>query len=531
MIYFKLLKVFIKENYSLKKIVGSNLNKSKAKTILLVLLILYGLGSLLFSFGFLFFNLGEILSQVDMVDTLLTYIFMYATVLSVLFVVIRAGSYLFHYKDYDFLSSLPIKNHYVIAAKISVMLVMIYLSVYIFTAPIIFSYLYFSSFTIYKLVAILISLLVIPLIPVIIFSFLSLLITYITSKFRISKLFNVFLMFGLLLVFFYFSFSFSSSTDNPLINQQGLLGDISKYIPTYKLFINAINDTDILALFALIIINLVLITGFIYGIEKIVHKTNQLQTKTKRRINRKINTKERSVVETLVKKEFKKFISVNIYVLNSGFGAILMVVGGVLSIIYADNINLFLDQLINLNIPIELMIIILVAFLLSTIYTSSISLSLEGNNLWIIKSLPIKAKTIMFSKMLFNILLGLPFAYFFIICLAIGLNFSLTQILLLSLFVTSFSLITSGLGSVINLHFPKFSYKNETEVVKQSAGAFLGMFGGFGIILINGLFYYFLYEQLSSNIMILLLSIFNLLIFTGISIYIDRKSESLFMNF
>ncbi|MFW5795153.1 MAG: hypothetical protein ACOCV1_06675 [Bacillota bacterium] len=531
MIYLKLLKVFIKENYSLKNIIGSNLNKSKLKTVLLVLLILYGLGSLIFSFGFLFFNLGEILNQVGMVDVLLTYIFMYATFLSVIFVVIRAGSYLFHYKDYDFLASLPIKNYYVIAAKLSVMLVMIYLSVYIFTAPIVFSYLYFSHFTVYKLIAIILSLLVIPLIPVIIFSFISLLITYFTTKFRISKLINVFLMFGLLLLFFYFSFSLSSNTENPLLNQQGLLGDISKYIPTYKLFIKAINNSDILALIGLIIINLILIIGFVFGIQSIVHKTNQLQTKTKRRINHKITTKERSVVETLIKKEFKKFISVNIYVLNSGFGAILMIVGGVFSIIYQDNLNQFLTQLINLAVPIELIIIILIAFLLSTIYTSAISLSLEGKNLWIIKSLPIRAKTIMFSKMLFNILLGLPFACFFIICLAIALNFSFIQIILLILFVTSFSLITSSLGSVINLHFPKFSYKNETEVVKQSAGAFLGMFGGFAIILVNGLLYYFLYETFSSNLMILSLSIFNLIIFTLISLYINKKAESLFMSF
>ena len=531
MIYLKLLKVFIKENYSLRNIIGSNLNKSKVKTVLLVLLILYGLGSLIFSFGFLFFNLGEILSQVGMVDVLLTYIFMYATFLSVIFVVIRAGSYLFHYKDYDFLASLPIKNYYVIAAKLSVMLIMIYLSVYIFTSPIIFSYLYFSGFTIYKLIAIFISLLVIPLIPVIIFSFFSLLITYFTSKFRISKLFNVFLMFGLLLFFFYLSFSLSSNTENPLLNQQGLLGDISKYIPTYKLFINAINNNNILALIGLILINIILIIGFIFGIQSIVHKTNQLQTKTKRRVNRKIYTKERSVVETLVKKEFKKFISVNIYVLNSGFGVILMVGGGVLSIIYQNNLNQYLTQLINLSIPIELIIIILISFILSTIYTSAISLSLEGKNLWIIKSLPIKAKTIMFSKMLFNILLGLPFAYFFIVCLTIALNFSFIQLVLLILFVTSFSLITSSLGSIINLHFPKFSFKNETEVVKQSAGAFLGMFGGFAIILINGLLYYFLYEILSSNIMILLLAILNLILFSIITLYINKKAESLFMNF
>ena len=176
--YLKLVKVFFKENYSLRRILGTNTKQSKTKTILLSLLLIYAFGSIMLSFGFLFFELGKIFKQLDSLDSLLIYIFIYSTFLSAFFVILRASGYLFVYKDYDFLGALPLKNEVVIAAKITVMLVMVYLTTYLLSAPMIFSYFYHGGFSIYQLIIILLSLLFIPIIPLIIFSFISLLMNY-----------------------------------------------------------------------------------------------------------------------------------------------------------------------------------------------------------------------------------------------------------------------------------------------------------------------------------------------------------------
>lgn len=531
MIYFKLLKVFFKENYSLRRFLGTSTKQSKTKTILLSILIIYGLGSILFSFGYMFFELGKLFKASNALDTMLTYIFMYATFLSVFFILIRASSYLFNYKDYDFLGSLPIKNHIVVSAKITVMMVMVYISVFFVTAPMIFSYFYHGGFSLYQLIVILISLLLIPILPLAVFSFISLLINYVLTKLGINKIFNIVLTFGLLLAYMYFAFSFSADGSNPFINQGAFLESVSKYIPTVNLFFNAITQVDILALILFILVNIGILVLFVFISKDLVHKTNQNQTKSIRRRRHTGKLKQRSVTEALILKEMKKFFSVNIYVMNSGLGPILMFIGGVLSFIYADRIESVAESLIGLSFAIEYIVLIACGFFITTVYTSAISLSLEGENLWLIRSLPIQAKTIMFSKMLFNVLLALPFAIFFIGAISFSLSLNFLTILLMMVLVASFSFATSILGSVINLYFPKFNFKNETEVVKQSVGAFLGMFSGWGILLILGLLNAFVFKSLDINISLIIMTIINLGIFFIAYQFINKKAESLFMSF
>ena len=82
--------------------------------------------------------------------------------------------------------------------------------------------------------------------------------------------------------------------------------------------------------------------------------------------------------------------------------------------------------------------------------TSTVSLSLEGKNLWIIQSLPISSKILFQSKMLFNMIVVLPFS--------------------------PFCIIVFMLGMCAAIHFPKFEWENEIEVIKQSASSTMGVF-------------------------------------------------------
>lgn len=531
MMYFKLIKIFFKENFSLERFFGSSLKGSKAKSIILGVIIVFGLASILLSFGLLFFELGILFKDLNALDTLLTYIFMYATFMSAFFIILRASGYLFHYKDYDFLSSLPIKNVVVLSAKISVMMVMVYLSTYILTAPIIFSYIYHSGFSLYQLMAILLLILFIPMLPLVIFSFLALVIDYIMTKFRLGKIMSAILTFGLLLGYMYFVFSFNSSSENPFVNQQAFLESISRYIPTATLFQNAIADQNILDLLLFILINAGLLIGFIVLIQGLINYTNQQKVKVFRRKNKQYHYKQNSVTSALVKKEFKTFFSINIYMLNTGFGPVLMFIGGVLAFVYSGQIESVSAELVGLNLDIELILLIVIGFFLSTVYSSAISLSLEGKQFWIIRALPIKAMTVMKSKMIFNIILGLPFALFLLVAVGFSLNISFITIVLMMVFIASLSFSISVLGSIVNLHFPKFKFKNESEVVKQSAGALLGMLSGWLLLIVFVLLKAFVFESMGLNLTLILFTIIDVLIFVLAYIYVDKKAESLFITY
>ncbi len=532
MIYFKLMKVFFKENYSLKRILGTDTKTSKTKTVLIIFAIIYAVGAMLATFGFMFFDLGKMLAELGQINMLLDFIFIYSTFLSLFFVLMRANGYLFHYKDFDILQPLPIKSRYVLLAKLSVMLITIYLTIFVIISPIAFSYFYHGGFNLISLIFLIIGLLAVPLLPIVLFSIVSLFIANFASRFRIGKILYVVLLFAFFLGLMYFSFTINLSGGNPLAGQVSLLEAITKYIPSSKWFNQAVHDINILSLLGLVVSSFVLITGFIFLIEDYVIKTNQLGMNVRvRKSNKAAVSKKRGMIKNFLIKEVKKFFNVTIYVFNSGFGPIFMAIGSIAILFFSEEImgyfSMFGDQT---EIRGEVIILLILAFLLSTVFTSAISLSLEGKNFWVIKSLPIKAETVMFGKMLFNILLGMPIAMFAVLMSGLALEFEFISVFVMLLFIASFSLVTSSLGSIINLHFPKFNYVNETEVVKQSLGAFLGMFSAWIILSINGVLYYLLMDNLSVDLIILVNAFVNFLIFSGAVLYIKNSAEKIFQR-
>ena len=281
MMYFKLMKVFFRENLSFKRILGTDLKSSKTKAILILLAIIYGFGSILFTIGLMFFDLGKILTEAGMGDILLNFIFIYATGLSIMFVLFRANGYIFHYKDYDILEPLPIKGRTVILAKMTVMMSFIYITIFTVSAPIAFSYFYHGGFDVVKLLMMIVLLLFIPFIPLVLFSFVSLLIANFSTRFRFGKALNIILMFVFFLGIMFLSFSMNFSNGNPVEGQLGFIEGATKYLITGKWFRLAVDDLNILAALGMIGLSGALLTGFVYLIQNLVKNTNQRSVVTR----------------------------------------------------------------------------------------------------------------------------------------------------------------------------------------------------------------------------------------------------------
>jgi len=508
----KLLKVFFKENFSFKRLIGTDTKQHKGKTILIIFLLLYGIGSLLFTFGFLFFDLGKTLNEFGLIEILLIYAFIYSTVLAIMFVLFRANGYLFNYKDYELLSPLPLKTHTVIFAKTTVMLVFIYFSVFGFLAPISFSYFYHTGFDIVTFIIFLLGAFTIPLIPTIVFSFISLVIARLTSGMRHTNLLNIIFLFIVFFGIMYLAMSFNSFGDaNPLLNQQGFMENIGAVYPPVKWFVGAVQDHNFGYLALLYITNLGLFGGFIFTIQKLVVSTNQRALSKKTRKNAKAAvSKQQSIMASISSKEMRKFINTPIYALNIGFGPLVLLIMAIASIFYADKLNAYFNLEFNIGVSADILILIIIGFCMSMVFSSAVSLSLEGKNFWILKSLPIQPKTIMYGKMIFNIILGLPLALISLIIMTFTFGIEPITFIMMAVYTISLSLVVTVLGSIVNLFLPKFDFRNPAEVVKQSAAALLGLFGSWIILIINGLIFYFSIKAMSKDLSILWMALLNL---------------------
>lgn len=186
--------------------------------------------------------------------------------------------------------------------------------------------------------------------------------------------------------------------------------------------------------------------------------------------------KEDSLLVSLCRREFQRYFSSSVYVTNTIMGPIMgCVLAGALLVVGPDALTTPLPVPININglIPFAF------AGIFCMMTTTATSVSMEGKNWWIAKSLPLSAKNILDAKILMNLLLFLPFYFLSEIFLILALRPGAEELLWLLLIPAVFLLFSCVYGITVNLHFPVLNWENEVSVVKQSASCVLGGMGGF----------------------------------------------------
>lgn len=184
--------------------------------------------------------------------------------------------------------------------------------------------------------------------------------------------------------------------------------------------------------------------------------------------------KKESVLISLCKRELKRYFSSSVYVINTIIGPILGVVFSVI-LLFAGPASME----IPLTIDVNKLIPFAVGGMFCIMTTTATSISMEGKNWWLIKSLPLTTKNILDAKILMNLVLMLPFYLISEVLLTIALNLSFLELLWMLLIPAVIGVFSCVYGITINLHFPVFNWETEVSVVKQSASSILGGLGGF----------------------------------------------------
>ena len=180
-------------------------------------------------------------------------------------------------------------------------------------------------------------------------------------------------------------------------------------------------------------------------------------------------------VKALFKKDLKRYLSSSIYVMNTSIGMILLLIFSV-AIIFVGYHKI--ATLLEIPIVVDMMkiqIIGIIVFCIVMSNTSCVSISIEGKNLWILKSLPIDEMDIFKSNILLNILLTIPISLISFLVIGIKLSFELKTIILVMIFIVLISIFSAVLGLFINLLYPKLEFTSDVQVVKQGASVIINM--------------------------------------------------------
>ena len=364
---------------------------------------------------------------------------------------------LFEGNDYDMLQSLPVSKRDIIASK----LLIVYIFAFCFTCGMMLPGMVVHVLITHAYLQLafgILSLVFVPVIPIGIAIILSVGILYVASFAKhttvLKVLLSVLLFIGLMVGIFLLQSAGGLST---MIGLQ--------MIQIYPLSLIFLKSNLLYACISIVVS--VLIFYMLTWKYEVLHKLS-----TKRRvIYHDATFKHHSAFHALYQKEMQRFFGSYLAVINQGFGVIMLVIGSVLLVFSMLKVS---------QIPINVIdyIPLVIAGMLAFTFPSASSLSLEGKNLWIIQTAPIKMKDIIFSKI--SVTLSLHLIGYVCAIIAVFLRFSLSveQMIAVLLIPLVYSFFTAILGFALDYRFANYSWDNEVVPIKQSLQVGLTMLTG-----------------------------------------------------
>lgn len=408
----------------------------------------------------------------------------------------KSGPLLFNCKDDQLLLSLPIKRRTVLFVRILKLYIFELLYNSMFLLPVMVAYIRWGNVNLTYYLTCIIMLLLLPIIPIAISCVIGAITSGISSKFKFKNAVQIILSMIILVGVMYLSFKVEDVFNYLLANAESINDFITRRYYPAGVFSKLVVDFNVKELLIFVAINIivmvftVLVLGKFYfrinsGLKNI--STSKTHTKVK-----DLKFKARSQTSSLIKKEFNTFFKTPVFIINAGFALVLFIVLAVVAAIKFDGVVAFLiDEengfgLANDLIYNNLSVIIFALLSFGTFMTSITSsvISLEGRNISILKSLPIKTKTILMSKIYAALLITTPALLVGDLIMFIRFRTNILEALLLIVLSILMPLISHFIGIIINLKYPKLEWETPAEAVKQSTSSFIAVMLGMAVLII-----------------------------------------------
>ncbi|MGN0266392.1 MAG: hypothetical protein ACI4D7_01815 [Lachnospiraceae bacterium] len=202
--------------------------------------------------------------------------------------------------------------------------------------------------------------------------------------------------------------------------------------------------------------------------------------RTARRIYKEKNMKQRSIFSALLSKEFGRFLSSPVYMLNCGLGVLLLPVGGIILLFKSSTVISVLNDVFGERVGCTpLLLCAVVCVLASMNNMAAPSISLEGKSFWLVQSLPVKPWQVLQAKLSVQILLtGVPVC-FCLFCLAMIYPWSGAELVLAAFALLVYVLFSALFDLSLGLLMPNLNWTNEITPIKESIVTVISMISGF----------------------------------------------------
>lgn len=472
--YLLLLKMQLYNFFGINRMLHSHNKKEKQRSAAIGILVIIVLGlmiaySTLFSAGLASMGDAGILPTISaLICSLVTLVLTF----------LKSSGVLVGLRDYDMVMSLPVKSSDVVLSRIT----MVYLAnllvsmIVILPAVVIFGL--NTDVGIVANLIFLLSILFMPVIPMIVSLGLGVLITAVSSRSKHKNIFSLVLSTLAVLLIVVASTKAQNMDSSEILNIGLVLSNIANRVYPPAAFISiAVLNQDWLYFFAFAGLS-VLVGGIFVMI--VAHFYQMMNTVTfSHAVTKYVGKplKISSPVRAMYKREFDRYFSCTIYALNSTIGMVLLLVVSVMLLFISPEMLEQQSGFAGLSQMLRQMLPMVIAVFITMTSTTAASLSLEGKNRWLMCSAPVRTIDIFNSKIAVNLTVISPFAVASILLLGIRMKVSPVQITLLCIVPAVYACFISVLGMYMNVRFPKYDWTSEYYAVKGGAVSVLATMG------------------------------------------------------
>lgn len=200
-----------------------------------------------------------------------------------------------------------------------------------------------------------------------------------------------------------------------------------------------------------------------------------------------------TAAQAIVYKEWRHFLGSPVYLTNMGIGILMAAAVAVAGVVFRGTLMETLEQFsamgMELSGYIPLFICGIIGFLVSTMVVAAPSVSLEGKNLWVLRSMPVSGKQILLAKLRFHCLLTTPVTMAAGVVLAVTYGCDISGVLLCAVVPGLLTVLCGVLSMVCGLRWAKLEWLSEAYPCKQGMAVGISMFSMMGIPLLLGLGY------------------------------------------
>lgn len=498
-------------------------NKNKSGKYIAAVGVLLAM-SLLFIFMFVNLAIDSTLKAIEIgePDTAL-YVMASMTFIFIVLMTITKSSTPTKASDEELLLSLPVKKSEIIIAKIFYDYLFDLVMVAITLLPSLIVYVVLvktSTLLIFRGVVII---LLLPMFSSAIGYFIGLFFSLLASKFKYFGIIQ-----SVFTILFLLAFMVSYYGITIFVTNDSMAGaDIFFTFLPFQWMVSYIESNNFLSFLILFSCTFLPFLGSIFLKTIFIGKASSRYRSKKKELSYKVL----SPMHSLYKREAARYFSLPVYVVNTIFGGILLVIIGVilatLGKSYIDNL-LIATNLLFLQQYNVVLIVLIIQFSVATICTTAASISLEGKTLWILKAHPISCKDIFWAKILFNLTIAIVPIVISSTCICTVIGFQYWIVLVGLSVLTSMSV--SILGLLFNLIYPRLEWESETTPIKQGMSVLISLGVGMLVAIFPTSLYFLFSFFLPSFVCWIVIGIISMLIVVCNYIILVKKGVKLFIK-